>query len=143
MTIDLARFVDAQQHTYPAALAELRAGHKHGHWMWFIFPQLRGLGRSETARFFGIADLVEAEAYLQHPILGARLVECTRAVYESGAITLRNLLDYPDDMKFISSMTLFSLVPRAPIIFQEALNRFNSGQPDAQTLTLLGNQVHP
>jgi uncharacterized protein (DUF1810 family) len=143
MTIELSRFIEAQQDTYAAALAELRSGRKHGHWMWFIFPQLRGLGRSETARWFGIADLAEAEAYITHPVLGARLIECTNAVYASANISLRDLFGYPDDMKFISCMTLFSAVAHAPDIFRQALTKFNAGKPDPLTLDLIRGQAKP
>jgi uncharacterized protein (DUF1810 family) len=111
--------------------------------MWFIFPQLRGLGRSETASLFGIADLAEAEGYLRHPILGARLVECTNAVCAAGDTSLRNLFGYPDDMKFISCMTLFSAVEQAPGIFREALIKFNAGKSDPLTFGLIHSQAKP
>lgn len=139
MTSELTRFIEAQQDTYVTALSELRAGRKRGHWMWFIFPQLRGLGKSETAAYYAIADLAEAESYLRHPLLGPRLVECTNAVSASGARSLRDLVGYPDDMKFISCMTLFSAVRHAPDIFSITLTKFNDGEPDALTLGLLKN----
>jgi uncharacterized protein (DUF1810 family) len=143
MAIDLSRFIAAQQDTYAAALAELRFGRKRGHWMWFIFPQLRGLGRSETAKFFGLADLAEAVAYIQHPILGKRLVECTTVVYGLANVSLQTLFGYPDDMKFISCMTLFSSVEHAPAIFRQALLKFNEGIPDPLTLDLIHNGAKP
>lgn len=136
MTFDLSRFIDAQQDTYTSALAELRAGRKRGHWMWFIFPQLRGLGHSETSRFYGIENFAEATAYLKHPILGRRLIECTSTVLWLGNISLRDLFGSPDDLKFISSMTLFSLVIGTPDVFNKALAKFNDGKPDPITLRL-------
>ena len=137
MNFDDSRFIAAQQTTYASALIELRAGHKRGHWMWFIFPQLRSLGRSETARMFGLEDLAEAESYLRHPVLGQRLIDATNTVLDSGDNSLRDIFGYPDDLKFISSMTLFSATNQAPKIFQQALQKFNAGQPDPLTLALL------
>lgn len=134
MTDALTRFTEAQRDSYVEALAELRAGRKRSHWMWFIFPQLRGLGHSETAHFYGIADLAEAAAYLDHPVLGPRLIECTQAVLALENVTLQELLGHPDDLKFVSSMTLFSLVPEAPDVFGLALARFNQGRSDPCTL---------
>ena len=136
MTFDLSRFIDAQQGTYANALAELLGGLKRGHWMWFIFPQLRGLGHSETSMFYGIANIAEAEAYLKHPILGRRLIECTNAVLRLGNTSLRHLFGFPDNLKFISSMTLFSLIADAPDAFGKALVKFNNGKPDPVTLRL-------
>jgi uncharacterized protein (DUF1810 family) len=137
MTSALSRFTEAQQDSYADALAELRAGRKRSHWMWFVFPQLRGLGHSETAHYYGIADLAEAAAYLGHPVLGPRLVECTQAVLALGNTTLNDLFGHPDELKFISSMTLFSQVPGAPAAFGQALARFNQGRPDPATLQRL------
>jgi uncharacterized protein (DUF1810 family) len=107
-TFDLQRFVDAQNPVYEAVLRELRNGRKEGHWMWFIFPQMKGLGHSQMSHRFGISSQAEAEAYLNHPILGPRLVECTRLVRRT------NLkFDYPDDLKFESSMELFGKAAKA------------------------------
>jgi uncharacterized protein (DUF1810 family) len=139
MPDSLDRFLAAQQERYSSALRELRAGAKQTHWMWFVFPQLRGLGMSERSRFYGIADLGEASAYLQHPLLGSRLLECTDAVLQIPGKSLRNIFGAPDDTKFISCMTLFSLVaPPDVALFHDALARFNHGTPDAATLRLLG-----
>src|SRR3954447_24069050 len=107
---DLNRFVIAQAPVFAAALDELKAGRKRSHWMWFIFPQLRGLGHSSMAQFYGIASLDEGRAYLAHPLLGSRLILCTEAMLEIEGRSLNEILGSPDDMKFCSSMTLFSLV---------------------------------
>ena len=133
---DLARFLQAQETTYAAALDELRAGRKRSHWMWFIFPQVRGLGASPTSQLYGIGSLAEARAYLRHPILGTRLAECTGAVLAADR-SLRDLLGAPDDLKFRSSMTLFSIADRTPSLYGRALRQFWDGQPDAATLALL------
>ena len=135
---DLGRFLDAQERVYDTALSELRAGHKRSHWMWFIFPQLKGLGLSPTARFYGIADLAEAQALLAHPLLGARLLACTRAVLGVNGRSLHAIFGSPDDLKFRSSMTLFEQAAggREPA-FREALERYCGGEPDPRTLELL------
>jgi uncharacterized protein (DUF1810 family) len=104
---DLSRFLEAQSGIYETALDELRSGRKESHWMWFIFPQLAGLGSSVMSRRYAISSLDEAKAYLRHPVLGPRLIECTRAVLDSGD-NLSTLLPYPDDLKFRSCMTLFA-----------------------------------
>jgi uncharacterized protein (DUF1810 family) len=135
---DLERFITAQAPIFSSVLAELRAGRRHTHWMWFIFPQLRGLGRSSMATFYGIASLHEARAYLVHPVLGPRLELCTRIVLELEAGSLCEIFGSPDDMKFQSSMTLFALAAANPDSqFYQALDRWCSGAPDPQTLKLL------
>jgi len=111
--------------------------------MWFIFPQLRGLGHSEKSRFYGIASIAEANDYLQHSILGNRLIECTNAVLQLEHISLRDLFGYPDDLKFISSMTLFSMVPGAPNVFNKALTKFNNGKLDQATIKLFSEPEDP
>jgi uncharacterized protein (DUF1810 family) len=140
---DLARFAAAQEPVFATALAELQAGWKRTHWMWFIFPQLRGLGRSATATFYGIASLDEARAYLAHKLLGPRLERCTDAVLAVEGRTLHEIFGSPDDMKFHSSMTLFAAAAggaaspyRGP--YRDALDRRFDGTPDPQTLKLLG-----
>lgn len=105
---NLARFVTAQQNVYARVLAELTAGRKQSHWMWFIFPQLKGLGSSPTAQHYGIGALAEARAYLAHPLLGARLLECTALLNELGGTTAQAIFGYPDNLKFRSCMTLFA-----------------------------------
>ncbi|NVO31698.1 DUF1810 domain-containing protein [Hymenobacter lapidiphilus] len=134
----LQRFLDAQQATYPTALAEIRNGRKRSHWMWFIFPQLRGLGFSETARFYGITDAAEAAAYLAHPVLGPRLVEICEALLQLDSSDATRIFGSPDDLKLRSSMTLFGAAPGAPAVFGRVLERFYDGRPDAKTLALLG-----
>jgi uncharacterized protein (DUF1810 family) len=134
---DLERFVQAQKASFDQALLELRQGSKRSHWMWYVFPQLRGLGQSRTSRRFGISCLDEARAYLAHPILGPRLLECTRLVLQSGKNAPDEIFPAPDDMKFCSCMTLFARAAPEEAIFSEALRKF-CGRPDALTLRLLG-----
>ena len=135
---DLERFVTAQEPVFPSVLAELKAGRKRTHWMWFVFPQLRGLGRSSMATFYGIASLHEARAYLAHPLLGPRLDHCTRTVLDLEDGSLHQIFGSPDDMKFQSSMTLFALAAADPVSsFYKALDRWCGGALDAQTLRLL------
>lgn len=140
----LQRFIDAQAPVIDAALSELRAGRKRGHWMWFVFPQLRGLGQSDTARRYGIADLSEARAYLQHPVLGARLRDAaTSLLLLHDDQSAHDILGSPDDLKLRSSMTLFELADAgspAPTVFAEVLRRFYSDVRDDMTLQLLARQ---
>ena len=136
----LSRFVHAQQPVYAQALQELREGRKRSHWMWFIFPQLAGLGSSDTARLYAVSGLAEARAYLDHPLLGPRLRECTAAVLATDGKPLSTIFGYPDDLKFCSSMTLFAEAsgpsPAADnAIFSNALAKY--GTSDTRTLTLL------
>ena len=139
MADDLARFVEAQAGTYATALAELRASRKGSHWMWFVFPQLRGLGRSPTAQLYGIANLAEAQAYLAHPLLGARLREATEAVLAIEGRSLHAIFGSPDDLKFRSSMTLFERAEDTggADLFGRALARYTDGVRDERTLALL------
>ena len=134
----LERFVLAQAPVYEAVRAQLRAGRKTSHWMWFVFPQLRGLGRSATALHFGIACAQEAVHYLEHPLLGTRLAECTRLMLAVPARSAHHILGSPDDLKFCSCMTLFAQVAPDPALFIQALARFCDSRPDARTLALLG-----
>ena len=135
---ELDRFVTAQVPVFTTALAELKAGRKRSHWMWFIFPQLRGLGHSSTATFYGISSLDEARAYLTHPTLGPRLSLCTQAVLGIRDSTLNAIFGSPDDLKFCSSMTLFSYAVGEPqSVFRQALDRYCDGQTDRPTLALL------
>ena len=136
MTDPLDRFVEAQRATYPQALAELVEGSKRGHWMWFVFPQIAGLGRSETARFYAIRDVSEARAYLAHPLLGARLIAATRAVIAAPG-SAETILGDIDAMKLRSSMTLFAAAADDPAPFVAALDRFFGGERDAATLDRL------
>ena len=134
----LQRFVEAQDPIYEAVLDELRSGLKTGHWMWFVFPQIKGLGFSSMARRFEIASLEEAGAYLEHPILGSRLRECTHVLNELEGRTIRQIFGQPDDLKFRSSMTLFAKVAQADQIFQTALGKYCEGKQDPLTLGILG-----
>ncbi len=135
---NLDRFVTAQMLVFTTALAELKEGRKRSHWMWFIFPQLRGLGHSSTATFYGISHLGEARAYLAHPTLGARLHLCTEAVLGIEDSTLNAMFGSPDDLKFCSSMTLFSYASgEKESIFQQALDRYCDGRTDGRTMALL------
>jgi len=135
---DLERFVAAQKPVFENVLAELRAGKKRSHWMWFVFPQLRGLGFSSMASFYGIASLDEARRYLTHPLLGSRLETCAAIVAETEAPSLHAIFGSPDDLKFRSSMTLFSLASgKVDSIFQRALDRWCDGVPDERTTALV------
>ena len=136
MTIDLSRFLTAQAGTYADALAELRRGRKTSHWMWFVFPQIDGLGRSETARFYAIASADEARAYLAHPVLGARLVEAAQAATAAPG-RAEDVLGGIDAIKLRSSMTLFAAVADDPAPFRAVLDRFYGGEDDPATLALL------
>lgn len=138
MSYDLERFVTAQDRVLPQVRQELAAGRKTSHWMWFIFPQLRALGRSPTALHYGISGREEAEAYLSHGLLGPRLAECTALVTATEGRSLHEIFGSPDDLKFRSSMTLFATVAPAEPIYRAALERFCDGEPDPRTLELLG-----
>lgn len=135
MIPDLERFVTAQERVIDSVRLELAAGAKRSHWMWFIFPQLRALGRSETARFYGLAGLEEARAYLAHPVLGPRLLECVGLVDHVQGKTALQILGSPDELKFRSCLTLFAAIRRSP--FEAALNHYYAGAPDPLTLELL------
>jgi uncharacterized protein (DUF1810 family) len=134
---NLQRFVAAQAPVYEQVCAELRAGRKQTHWMWFVFPQIAGLGRSVTARRFAIVSRAEAEAYLQHPLLGARLRECTRLVNQVEGRSVGEIFGAPDDLKFHSSMTLFSTVASDNADFRQALRKYFNGRSDPATLERL------
>jgi uncharacterized protein (DUF1810 family) len=134
---DLKRFVDAQAPVYPHVVTELRQGRKQSHWMWFIFPQLAGLGHSAMAQRYALSSRDEARAYLGHAILGPRLRECTALVNAVEGRTIRQILGSPDDLKFRSSMTLFATVSSEPE-FAAAIGKFYGGTPDQETLDLLG-----
>jgi len=135
---DLERFVRAQAPVIDAVRRELRSGRKTSHWMWFVFPQIAGLGRSAMAQRFAIASREEAIAYLAHPVLGARLVECTRLVNEAEGRSAHAIFGSPDDLKFRSSMTLFAEIAEDPRLFREALVKYYDGERDGETLRLLG-----
>jgi uncharacterized protein (DUF1810 family) len=133
MDEDLQRFVDAQARVIDRVRAELKAGAKQSHWMWFVFPQIKGLGHSETARRYALHSLDEARAYLAHPVLGPRLRECTRLVLAVNGKAIGDIFGAPDDLKFRSSMTLFARATTEPI-FRQALDKFFAGEEDAETV---------
>ena len=128
MDLGLERFVDAQAPVHGRALAELKAGRKQSHWMWFIFPQIAGLGRSPMAQHYAIQNLAEARAYLNHPVLGARLRECTRAVLDVEGKTAHEIFGSPDHLKFRSSMTLFAHAAPDEELFRTALEKYFDGE---------------
>ena len=137
MSDDLSRFVEAQQPLMDDVRAELAAGRKRAHWMWFVFPQLRGLGHSAMARHYGIASREEAAAYLAHPTLGARLRECTALVLAVQGRTAHEIFGSPDDLKLRSCLTLFGEIDGPASVFGRALVKYFDGQPDPMTLQLL------
>jgi uncharacterized protein (DUF1810 family) len=134
---DLQRFIDAQNPVYHKVCSELRDGRKKSHWMWFIFPQIAGLGSSQLARRFAISSLAEAAAYLEHPVLGPRLTECTRLVNLVEGRPIELIFGYPDDLKFRSSMTLFANGTSDNRVFIDALQKYFSGEFDPATLARL------
>jgi uncharacterized protein (DUF1810 family) len=134
---NLQRFVDAQDPVYRSVVAELTAGHKRGHWMWYVFPQIHGLGGSAMSQAYAISSREEARAYSDHPILGARLRECTQCVLAVDGRTAEQIFSYPDHLKFRSCMTLFGESAAEPDIFRAALLRYFNGQPDPLTLDVL------
>lgn len=133
---DLNRFLVAQQSDYDRALAELKAGQKRSHWMWYIFPQLEGLAFSATSKKYSIKSLEEARAYLAHPVLGPRLLECARAVVEVEGKSILEILGSPDDLKLRSCATLFAALSPAGSVFERILTQYYRGQPDEKTLDL-------
>jgi uncharacterized protein (DUF1810 family) len=134
---NLKRFIDAQQSDYQTALTEIKNGKKRSHWMWYIFPQLEGLGFSETAIFYGIKDVSEAEEFLKHPTLGSRLVEISNALLGLQSNNANSILGSPDDMKLKSSMTLFASLPNTNPVFELVLKKFFDGAKDSKTLQLI------
>ncbi len=134
----LDKFLVAQESSYTNALSELEAGQKRTHWMWYIFPQLSGLGSSAKSRYFAIANLKEADRFLQHSVLGNRLIHISRTLLNISNANARQIFGSPDDLKLQSCMTLFSLVPGSDAVFDKVLEKFFKGQKDDQTLKLLG-----
>lgn len=135
---NLTRFVQAQENAYPTALRELQNGQKRSHWMWFIFPQIQGLGFSPTAQYYAVKGIEEARAYLAHPLLGPRLAECTAAVNAVEGKSLAQIFGHPDHLKFRSSMTLFELAAGTDSEFSKALDKYCSGERDQSTLDIAG-----
>lgn len=134
---DLSRFSNAQESIYDNALSELMNGQKRSHWMWFIFPQIDGLGYSKTAKYYAIKSLEETHHYLNHPTLGTRLLECTETVLGIEHRSASDIFGYPDDMKLKSSMTLFSYVANPDSVFDRLLDKYFHGKRDTRTLELL------
>ncbi len=137
---NLNRFVEAQASTYVRALGEVRRGRKESHWMWFIFPQIDGLGHSSTARRYAIKSADEAKAYLEHSVLGPRLRECSQALLSYRGKSAADIFGFPDDLKLRSSMTLFATVSEPDSVFSRVLAQYFEGKPDPRTLDLLGGQ---
>lgn len=134
---NLNRFLDAQKSSYQTALEEIKNGRKRSHWMWYVFPQIQGLGFSETSIFYAIKDVQEAEAYLEHPILGSRLIEICDAAMAIQSNNANSVFGSPDDMKLKSSMTLFAALDDTNPVFQAVLDKFFSGSKDQKTLQLI------
>ncbi len=139
---DLARFEQAQENVYATALAELQNGDKRSHWMWFIFPQIDGLGYSRTTRRYAIKSKEEARQYLHRPVLGKRLIECGQAVLDVTGRTAHQIFGFPDDAKLSSSMTLFAEVASTPSVFEQVLDKYFDGVRDARTLAILARLDH-
>jgi uncharacterized protein (DUF1810 family) len=138
---DLKRFLDAQQGSYDSALAELGAGRKRSHWMWYIFPQIDGLGHTATAKYYSIKSLEEARQYLEHPVLGARLRDCAERVLAVRGRSASEIFGYPDDLKLRSSMTLFARVAEPDSVFAGVLEKYYGGKPNTLTLDILNELV--
>ena len=134
----LSRFVDAQAATHAGALAELRAGRKRTHWMWYVFPQFKGLGRSQSSQHYAIKSVAEAQAYLSHPVLGPRLTACAEALLQVEGRSVYEIFGSPDDSKLKSCATLFAQVSPAGSVFERVLGKYFQGKPDRTTLDLLG-----
>ena len=134
----LDRFLDAQRDAYDVAIAELRAGRKRSHWIWFVFPQLRGLGRSAMSNRYGLSGVAEASAYLAHPVLGVRLIDAIQAMLANAAVPAAVILGELDALKFRSCLTLFAVAAPAQPLFAATLAHYFEGQPDPETLVLLG-----
>ncbi len=133
----LQRFLDAQKNDYHIALSEIKNGKKQGHWMWYIFPQILGLGISETSKFYAMKNIGEAEEFIKHPILGSRLIEISNELVNLETSDAHKIFGSPDDMKLRSSITLFSSLPHANPVFQKVLDKYFSGNTDKKTLGIL------
>lgn len=136
----LKRFIDAQASSYQTALSEIKNGKKRSHWMWYIFPQIQGLGFSETAVFYAIKDVDEAEAFLKHSVLGSRLIAISEVLLELESKNANQIFGSPDDMKLKSSMTLFAALPDTNPVFEAVLKKFFNGVKDTKTLQIINKQ---
>lgn len=134
---NLKRFIDAQQADYQTALSEVKHGRKQSHWMWYIFPQIQGLGFSETSKFYAIKDIIEAEEFLKHPVLGSRLINICNELLALKSNDANKIFGSPDDVKLKSSMTLFSSLPDTNPVFQMVLDKFFNGTKDNKTLQII------
>ena len=134
---DLNRFLDAQERDFETALAEIKRGRKQSHWMWYVFPQIAGLGFSSTSKFYAIKNKDEAENYLAHPVLGKRLIKISNALMDIEGKTINQIFGSPDDMKLKSSMTLFGVSENANPVFQKVLDKYFGGERDRRTLELI------
>ncbi len=139
-TEGIERFVEAQRSTYSVALSEIKNGKKKSHWMWFVFPQVQGLALSQTALFYAIKDADEAREFLNHEILGPRLVEISNELLNLASSDASNIFGYPDNLKLFSCMTLFAAVQQDNPVFEEVLNKFFEGKRDARTLAIISNE---
>jgi uncharacterized protein (DUF1810 family) len=135
--MSLQRFIDAQKTDYEIALSEIKSGRKRSHWMWYIFPQIHGLGFSETSKFYALKSVDEAKEYLSHPVLGKRLIEISKALLDLPSVNAHSIFGSPDDVKLKSSMTLFASLPNADPVFQSVLEKFFKGQRDDKTLAII------
>ena len=140
MASDLSRFVKAQQYDYDQALREIRSGRKRSHWMWYIFPQIQGLGFSSTAQYYAIRDLQEAKDYLAHPVLGPRLREISSALLSLDGLSAHEIFGFPDDLKLRSCMTLFRLADLEDSLFEQVLEKYYDGIPDSKTVDIVRGQ---
>ena len=141
MQYDLSRFHNAQRGIYETALREIRAGHKRSHWIWYIFPQIQGLGYSSTAQYYAIADLGEAKAYLADPVLRERLLEISNALLQLPSSDPSDVMGWPDDLKLRSSMTLFALAEPECKVFRDVLEKFYGEEEDSRTVAILDRQL--
>ena len=134
---NLQRFLDAQEKDYPIALSEIKNGKKKSHWMWYIFPQIQGLGFSETSKFYAIENIGEAMGFLNHPVLGKKLIEICSELLNLGTNDAYKIFGSPDDIKLHSSMTLFSSLPNTNSVFQKVLDKYFNGEKDEKTLQII------
>lgn len=134
--MSVERFIEAQKNSYDTALREIQTGRKRSHWIWYIFPQIQGLGFSATARYYAIKDREEAEAYMAHPVLRQRLIEISEALLGLESEDARDVMGYPDDLKLKSSMTLFAVISEEPV-FSNVLDKFFQGEVDERTIQIL------
>lgn len=141
MEYNLERFMEAQERNYATAFSEMKKGRKQSHWMWYIFPQLKGLGFSSTSQFYGIKDLGEAKAFLMHPVLGARLISICNELLQLHTTNATQVMGSPDDLKLRSSMTLFAVLPDTDPVFQQVLEKFFKGIKDTKTLQLISDRL--